>query len=81
MAEKLWLLSLGLVLLWLLTGPVRCAGKQLLRCAVGAGGLSLLNAMSGALGVCIPVNAVTAWVAGTLGLPGLTALMLLEWMP
>jgi inhibitor of the pro-sigma K processing machinery len=66
------------LLLRLLALPLRLAGKLAANALCGLVCLTLLNSVSAYTGVYLPVNAVTALLAGTLGLPGIAAIALLE---
>lgn len=71
------LVPIGLVLLRAAAAPLRLLAKMSLRIILGMLCLWLLNSASGFTGITFPVNAVTALLAGYLGLPGiaLTALL------
>lgn len=47
------------------------AGKLLVHGLSGAVCLWLVNLLSGITGLLLPINALTAWLTGVLGLPGL----------
>lgn len=70
------LLLFGLIRLMLL--PMRFLWKLLLNGACGVLMLWLVNLTAGLTGFSIPVNLVTAVVAGTLGLPGILLLGLVQ---
>ena len=72
------LLILGL--LRLIALPIRWSVKILLNSACGFLCLFLLNTISGFTGVYFPINYVTVIIAGFLGLPGIGALALLQFM-
>ena len=66
---------MGFLLLKLLLKPLRWG----LRLALNSGaGLLSLTLLSSVPALAVPVNAVTVLTAGTLGLPGLGLLVLLE---
>ena len=66
---------MGFLLLKLLLKPLRWG----LRLALNSGaGLLSLTLLSSVPALTVPVNAVTVLTAGTLGLPGLGLLVLLE---
>ena len=69
---------LGIGLLRLLLKPIRLVFKLALYCAGGFACLWLLNTVSGFTGVYLPVNAVTVLISGTLGIPGIGLIALLE---
>lgn len=58
--------------------PIRLAWKLGLNAAGGLLSLWLLNLISGFTGILFPINAVTALIAGFLGLPGIAALAVLQ---
>lgn len=80
--ENLVTLLIPLVLLGLLLRvmllPIRLLWKLLINSACGFICLWLLNWISGFTGVLFPINAVTAAIAGFLGLPGILLLALVQ---
>lgn len=72
------LLILGLLRLIVL--PIRWGVKILLNSACGFLCLFLLNTISGFTGVYFPINYVTVVIAGFLGLPGIAALALIQFI-
>lgn len=70
---------LVLALLRIIALPIRWGWKLLLNSGCGFLCLWLLNTISGFTGIYFPVNAVTAAVAGFLGLPGIAALGLVQY--
>lgn len=58
--------------------PIRWFWKLFLNSACGFLCLWLLNSIAGFTGVYFPINAVTACVAGFLGLPGIGLLALVQ---
>ena len=58
--------------------PVRWFWKLFVNSACGFLCLWLLNSISGFTGLLFPINAVTAAVAGFLGLPGIALLAILQ---
>ena len=58
--------------------PVRWFWKLFVNSACGFLCLWLLNSVSGYTGLLFPINAVTAAVAGFLGLPGIGLLAILQ---
>ncbi|RFU71531.1 pro-sigmaK processing inhibitor BofA [Peribacillus saganii] len=73
----------GLILLLLVAGaplkPVRLVGQCFIKLIIGAVFLFFLNALGGNIGLHVPINAITAAVAGILGIPGLFALAAIEY--
>lgn len=70
------LLAVFLVRMLLL--PMKLAFKLGIHSGCGFLCLWLLNSVSGFTGIYLPVNAVTAAIAGFLGLPGIGLIALLE---
>ena len=66
------------LLLRLLTLPIRWFWKLFVNSACGFACLWLLNSVSVYTGFAFPINAVTALIAGFLGLPGIILLILLQ---
>lgn len=58
--------------------PIKLTWKLLLNSICGFICLWLLNSISGFTGIWFPINAVTALVAGFLGLPGIGLLALVQ---
>lgn len=73
-------LFFGLLMLILLRRVLFRVGKLLLRTAVGAGVLTVLARIGGALGLQLGVNLCNALVLGALGAPGFGLLLLLNWL-
>lgn len=71
------LVPIGLVLLRLAVAPLKLLAKVSLHVILGVLCLWLINSAAGFTGLRLPVNAITALLAGYLGLPGiaLTALL------
>lgn len=69
---------LAALLVRLLLMPLRLIFKLLLHSGCGFLCLWLLNTVSGFTGVYLPINAVTAAIAGFLGIPGIGIIALLE---
>ena len=67
-------------LLRLIVLPIRWGIKILLNSACGFVCLFLLNSISGFTGVYFPINYVTVIIAGFLGLPGIGALALIQFI-
>lgn len=66
------------LLLRLIMLPIRWGWKLLLNSGCGFLCLWILNSLAGFTGVYFPINAVTAAVAGFLGLPGIALLALVQ---
>lgn len=66
------------LLLRLISLPVKLGWKLLLNSFCGFLCLWLLNSIAGFTGIRFPINGVTACVAGFLGLPGIGLLALLQ---
>ena len=58
--------------------PVKLAWKLLLNSACGFVCLWMVNALAPYTGLFLPINAVTAAIAGFFGLPGMAVLALLQ---
>jgi inhibitor of the pro-sigma K processing machinery len=69
---------LGFLLLKLLLKPMKWALKLALHALTGFVCLWLLNSISGFTGLELPINLVTVLVSGTLGVPGIALVALLE---
>lgn len=67
-------------LLRLIVLPIRWGAKILLNSVCGFLCLFLLNSISGFTGVYFPINYVTVIIAGFLGLPGIGALALIQFV-
>ena len=65
---------LALLLLRLIAAPLRWTVKLFVNSLAGLLCLWLLNWISGFTGIIFPINAVTAAIAGFLGLPGIALL-------
>ena len=72
---------LAVLLVRLLFLPMMLAAKLLLHSATGLLCLGLLNSVSGFTGFFFPINAVTAAIAGFLGLPGMALMTLVQLLP
>lgn len=70
------LLTAGLIRLMLL--PMKLAWKLLLNGACGLLSLWLISLAAGFTGISIPINAVTATIAGSLGFPGILLLVIVQ---
>ena len=73
-------LLLLMLLLKLLVLPIRWFWKVFVNSGCGFLCLWLLNSISTFTGLLFPINAVTALIAGFLGLPGIALLALLQWI-
>ena len=71
-------LALVAVILRLLAAPMKLLWKLAVNSLGGLICLWLLNWISGFTGILFPINAVTAAVAGFLGLPGILLLALAQ---
>ena len=69
---------IGLLLLKLLTTPIKWFFKLVLHAACGFLCLWLLNSISGYTGILLPINATTVLVSGIGGIPGILVIVLLE---
>ena len=69
---------MGLILFRLVLMPLKLIWKVGLHTGCGFLCLWLLNSISVFTGIAIPVNAVTALVAGFFGVPGMGLMALLE---
>lgn len=80
--EKIITLIIPLILLAVLIKviltPMRLVWKLLTNSVCGFACLWLLNLISGFTGVYFPINAVTAAIAGFLGIPGIALLVLVQ---
>lgn len=72
------MLLLAVLLARLVLAPIRLAWKIGVNGLVGLLYLWLVNLVSGVTGLYIPVNAVTALLAGALGLPGIGILAAIQ---
>lgn len=66
------------LLIRLMILPIKLGWKILINSGCGFVCLWLLNAISGFTGVWFPINAITAAIAGFLGLPGIVLLALVQ---
>lgn len=69
---------LAWILIRILLIPMKLAWKILLHSACGVVCLWLVNLTAGLTGISIPINAITAVIAGALGLPGIALLGLVQ---
>lgn len=65
-------------LIRMLLAPMKLIFKLAIHSVCGFLCLWLLNTVSGFTGIYLPVNAVTVAIAGFLGIPGITLIVLLE---
>ena len=68
----------GWLILKVLLKPIKWAGKLAIHALAGFLCLWLLNCVSGFTGLELPINAVTVLLSGTLGIPGILLVILLE---
>ena len=68
---------LGLILIRLLVLPLKFILKLVIHSGCGFACLWLLNTVSPFTGISFPINAVTVFIAGVLGLPGIGLLAIL----
>ena len=73
-------LLLLMLLLKVLVLPIRWFWKVFVNSGCGFLCLWLLNSISAFTGLLFPINAVTALIAGFLGLPGILLLAILQFM-
>lgn len=73
-------LLLVLLLVRVMLLPIRWFWKLFVNSACGFACLWLLNTISGFTGLLFPINAVTTFLAGFLGLPGIVLLALVQWV-
>ena len=71
---------LAVLLIRLLLMPLKWTLKIGIHSGCGFLCLWLLNSISSFTGLLFPINAVTALIAGFLGLPGIALLALLQWV-
>lgn len=64
-----------LILVKILSAPLRWAVKLVCHVLCGFGCLILLNACSSITGIVFPINLVTAAISGILGAPGVLLLL------
>lgn len=83
MSGWLWMAVAGfavLVVPLLLMGPLRRAGRLLMRWGVGLAVLWGLQSVGPGLGITLGFNAFNALVLGVLGAPGFGLLLLTQWV-
>lgn len=64
----------------ILSWPLKIIIKLVLNIIIGLILLLLVNTFAGPIGLHIPFNTVTALVAGTLGIPGVILLIILNYI-
>ncbi len=69
---------LAVLLIRALLAPLKWAAKLAVHAACGFVCLWLLNSVSGFTGLELPINALTVLISGTLGVPGIALIALLE---
>ena len=69
-----------ILILKLLTAPIRFAGKMLINALVGYVVLFLLNFAGGLVGLSLGINWFNALVVGIFGAPGVVLLLLLKYL-
>lgn len=69
---------LAVIVIRLLFKPIKWVAKLAIHAACGFLCLWLLNTVSGFTGLVLPINAVTVLLSGTLGVPGIALIVLLE---
>jgi inhibitor of the pro-sigma K processing machinery len=76
--------ALGIILLFLVArlifGPLRIVGRLLWNALLGGALLYLINLVGGRIGLQLPLNPVSALVAGFLGIPGVILLLVLQYL-
>ena len=72
------MIALGLGLVRMVIAPIRLAWKLMINGLVGLTCLWLVNLAAGITGLYIPINPITAVVAGALGLPGIGLLAVVQ---
>lgn len=74
----------GVIFLLLVLGapikPLRLIGQGMIRLIIGALFLFFLNAFGSVFDYNIPINLVTASVSGFLGIPGIIALIAIDYL-
>lgn len=73
-------LVIAVVVIRLLWIPMKWIWKLLLHGAAGLVCLWLIHLTAGFTGLVLPINAVTALIAGCLGLPGILLLILIQFL-
>lgn len=68
------------LILKLLTAPIRFAAKMLINALVGFVVLFLLNFVGGIVGLSLGINWFNALVVGIFGAPGVVLLLLLKYL-
>lgn len=68
------------VVVRLLSAPIRLAGKLLINALAGFVVLFLLNFVGGIVGLSLGINWINAIVVGILGAPGVVLLLLIKYL-
>ena len=68
------------VVVRLLSAPIRLAGKLLINALAGFVVLFLLNFVGNIVGLSLGINWITAIVVGILGAPGVVLLLLIKYL-
>lgn len=72
----------GCILLLLFIGtplkPLKMIGQGVIKILIGALFLFFLNAFGNQFGIHVPINFVTAFISGFLGIPGLFTLVAIQ---
>lgn len=69
-----------ILMMRLITAPIRFFWKLLLNTACGFASIVLLNLLAGFTGIAFALNWVTAAVVAVLGLPGVGALLIVRYL-
>lgn len=72
------IIALTVILIRIMMLPIKLVRKLLIHGACGLICLWLVNLTAGFTGLAIPINALTALLAGTLGIPGILLLAVLQ---
>ncbi|WAA09508.1 pro-sigmaK processing inhibitor BofA family protein [Fervidibacillus albus] len=84
MPQPIWVIAIvsGLIILLLLFGIplklLRFIGQGVVKLVIGALFLFVLNTIGNGVGLHVPINLITASVAGFLGIPGVFALTVIQ---
>jgi inhibitor of the pro-sigma K processing machinery len=79
MAIEILLLAGGLVALWVIIKVFSLPARLLCNGIIGALTLWLLNFVGAGFGLTLPINVVSALIAGVFGLPGIVFLLLYKY--
>ena len=69
-----------IVLIRVLSAPIRLLFKLLINACLGFGILFVVNFFGEFIGVSLPINTVNALIAGFLGVPGVILLVLVQFL-